>query len=78
MQSRLALAKEDKAGFDLLEFDRFTCVQELTCMEAESVNDVATVQRTLQRTIEATEDDPRRPSTSPGITHCNAICCEPG
>ena len=26
-------------------------------MMAESVNDVATVQRTLQRTIEATEDD---------------------
>jgi len=57
MQSRLALAKEDKAGFDPLEFDRFTRVQELTRMMAESVNDVATVQRTLQRTIEATEDD---------------------
>ena len=26
-------------------------------MMAESVNDVATVQRTLQRTVEATEDD---------------------
>jgi chemosensory pili system protein ChpA (sensor histidine kinase/response regulator) len=57
MQSRLALAKEAKAGFDPLEFDRFTRVQELTRMMAESVNDVATVQRTLQRTIEATEDD---------------------
>ncbi|MBG6074846.1 chemosensory pili system protein ChpA (sensor histidine kinase/response regulator) [Polaromonas sp. CG_9.11] len=57
MQSRLALAKEDQAGFDPLEFDRFTRVQELTRMMAESVNDVATVQRTLQRTIEATEDD---------------------
>ena len=57
MQSRLALAKEDKAGFDPLEFDRFTRVQELTRMMAESVNDVATVQRTLQRTVEATEDD---------------------
>ena len=57
MQSRLALVKEDNAGFDPLEFDRFTRVQELTRMMAESVNDVATVQRTLQRTIEATEDD---------------------
>ena len=57
MQSRLAQAKEAKAGFDPLEFDRFTRVQELTRMMAESVNDVATVQRTLQRTVEATEDD---------------------
>ena len=57
MQSRLALAKEDQAGFDPLEFDRFTRVQELTRMMAESVSDVATVQRTLQRTVEATEDD---------------------
>ena len=57
MQSRLALAKEAQAGFDPLEFDRFTRVQELTRMMAESVSDVATVQRTLQRTVEATEDD---------------------
>lgn len=57
MQSRLAQAKEDQAGFDPLEFDRFTRVQELTRMMAESVNDVATVQRSLQRTLEATEDD---------------------
>ena len=57
MQSRLAQAKELQAGFDPLEFDRFTRVQELTRMIAESVNDVATVQRTLQRTVEATEDD---------------------
>lgn len=57
MQSRLALAKEAQTGFDPLEFDRFTRAQELTRMMAESVNDVATVQRTLQRTIEATEDD---------------------
>ena len=57
MQSRIAQAKELQAGFDPLEFDRFTRVQELTRMMAESVNDVATVQRTLQRTVEATEDD---------------------
>ena len=57
MQSRLAQAKEAQLGFDPLEFDRFTRVQELTRMMAESVNDVATVQRTLQQTVEATEDD---------------------
>lgn len=57
MQSRMALAKDSAQGFDPLEFDRFTRVQELTRMMAESVNDVATVQRNLQRTMEGTEDD---------------------
>ncbi len=57
MQSRLAQAKDSAANFDPLEFDRFTRVQELTRMMAESVNDVATVQRNLQRTVELTEDD---------------------
>ncbi len=57
MQSRLAQAKDSQQGFDPLEFDRFTRVQELTRMMAESVNDVATVQRNIQRTVEATEDD---------------------
>jgi len=57
MQSRLAQAKDSQQGFDPLEFDRFTRVQELTRMMAESVNDVATVQRTLQRTVQVTEDD---------------------
>ncbi len=57
MQSRMALAKETAQQFDPLEFDRFTRVQELTRMMAESVNDVATVQRNLQRTVEGTEDD---------------------
>jgi chemosensory pili system protein ChpA (sensor histidine kinase/response regulator) len=56
MQSRLAQAKASNQTFDPLEFDRFTRVQELTRMMAESVNDVATVQRNLQRAVEATED----------------------
>ena len=56
MQSRLAQARDAEASFDPLEFDRFTRVQELTRMMAESVNDVATVQRNLQRAVEATED----------------------
>ncbi|WP_342620775.1 Hpt domain-containing protein [Rhodoferax sp. GW822-FHT02A01] len=57
MQSRLALTTDDSKGFDPLEFDRFTRVQELTRMMAESVNDVATVQRNMQRAVEGAEDD---------------------
>ena len=57
MQSRMALAKDSALDFDPLEFDRFTRVQELTRMMAESVNDVATIQRNLQRSVEGTEDD---------------------
>jgi chemosensory pili system protein ChpA (sensor histidine kinase/response regulator) len=56
MQSRMAQAKDADQTFDPLEFDRFTRVQELTRMMAESVSDVATVQRSLQRAVDATED----------------------
>jgi chemosensory pili system protein ChpA (sensor histidine kinase/response regulator) len=56
MQTRLAQAMDAHQTFDPLEFDRFTRVQELTRMMAESVNDVATVQRNLQRAVDATED----------------------
>lgn len=57
MSSRLEAAKAASQSFDPLEFDRFTRFQELTRMMAESVNDVATVQRTLQRSLEVTEDE---------------------
>ncbi|HZT55692.1 MAG TPA: response regulator, partial [Burkholderiaceae bacterium] len=57
MTSRLEAAKAASQAFDPLEFDRFTRFQELTRMMAESVNDVATVQRTLQRSLEVTEDE---------------------
>jgi chemosensory pili system protein ChpA (sensor histidine kinase/response regulator) len=57
MSSRLEAAKALSQSFDPLEFDRFTRFQELTRMMAESVNDVATVQRTLQRSLEVTEDE---------------------
>ena len=57
MQSRLAQTKDSAQAFDPLEFDRFTRVQELTRMMAESVHDVATVQRNLQRSVDGTEDD---------------------
>ncbi|MGI4936191.1 MAG: Hpt domain-containing protein [Janthinobacterium lividum] len=38
--------------FDPLEFDRFTRLQELTRIMAESVNDVASVQQNLSRTVD--------------------------
>ena len=41
--------------FDPLEFDRFTRLQELTRLMAESVNDVATVQRNLARDLDEGE-----------------------
>jgi chemosensory pili system protein ChpA (sensor histidine kinase/response regulator) len=37
--------------------DRFTRFQELTRFMAESVNDVATLQRSLQRTLQSAEDE---------------------
>ena len=57
MSSRMEAAKAASQAFDPLEFDRFTRFQELTRMMAESVNDVATVQRTLQRALDSTEDE---------------------
>ena len=57
MQSRLAQVRDAAQDFDPLEFDRFTRMQELTRMMAESVGDVAAVRRTLQSAIDGTEDD---------------------
>jgi chemosensory pili system protein ChpA (sensor histidine kinase/response regulator) len=57
MSSRLEAAKAASQSFDPLEFDRFTRFQEITRMMAESVNDVATVQRTLQRALDSAEDE---------------------
>jgi len=53
--SRLSIAGE--RGFDPLEFDRFTRLQELTRMMAESVNDVGSFHDGLARTVEAAADD---------------------
>lgn len=52
MQSRNVLAESQHAGFDPLEFDRFTQFQEITRMMAESVNDVTTVQQNLLRNLD--------------------------
>jgi chemosensory pili system protein ChpA (sensor histidine kinase/response regulator) len=43
--------------FDPLEFDRFTRLQELTRMMAESVNDVSSLQDTLVRTVDSASID---------------------
>ncbi len=55
--SRIEAAKAVGQNFDPLEMDRFTRFQEITRMMAESVNDVATVQRTLQRSLQGAEDE---------------------
>lgn len=57
ISSRQEAAKATGADFDPLEFDRYTRFQEVTRMLAESVNDVATVQRGLQRNVQAGEDE---------------------
>jgi chemosensory pili system protein ChpA (sensor histidine kinase/response regulator) len=56
MQSRFSPVPEQSGGqFDPLEFDRFTRLQELTRLMAESVNDVATVQHSLARDLDEGE-----------------------
>jgi chemosensory pili system protein ChpA (sensor histidine kinase/response regulator) len=53
--SRLSIAGERE--FDPLEFDRFTRLQELTRMMAESVDDVAAFQESLGRTVDSAGED---------------------
>ncbi len=55
MQSRIAAAESQHANFDPLEFDRFTRLQELTRMMAESVGDVTTIQQTLLRNLDGAD-----------------------
>lgn len=47
LQSRLTVLQEANQTFDPLEFDRFTRLQELTRMLAESVGDIGTIQQTF-------------------------------
>jgi chemosensory pili system protein ChpA (sensor histidine kinase/response regulator) len=49
MQSRLSVMDEKKSEFDPLEFDRYTRLQELTRLMAESLNDVLSIQQGLQK-----------------------------
>ncbi|RQO34957.1 hybrid sensor histidine kinase/response regulator [Herminiimonas sp. KBW02] len=53
--SRMGISADRE--FDPLEFDRFTRLQELTRMMAESVNDVGSVQQNLSRTIDSATTD---------------------
>ncbi|HSD38112.1 MAG TPA: Hpt domain-containing protein [Rhodocyclaceae bacterium] len=55
MQSRIAAAESQHDNFDPLEFDRFTRLQELTRMMAESVGDVTTVQQNLLRNLDGAD-----------------------
>ncbi len=53
--SRMSISGERE--FDPLEFDRFTRLQELTRMMAESVNDVAAFHEGLERSVDSASDD---------------------
>jgi len=50
ISSRMGISADRE--FDPLEFDRFTRLQELTRMMAESVNDVSSLQQNLNRTVD--------------------------
>jgi chemosensory pili system protein ChpA (sensor histidine kinase/response regulator) len=53
--SRMSISSERE--FDPLEFDRFTRLQELTRMMAESVNDVASFHESLSRSVDNAGND---------------------
>jgi chemosensory pili system protein ChpA (sensor histidine kinase/response regulator) len=55
MQSTLSHMQSEDSQFDPLEFDRFTRLQELTRMIAESVNDVSSVQQNLALALNETD-----------------------
>ncbi len=55
LQSRMSILQEANETFDPLEFDRFTRLQELTRMIAESVNDVGTIQASLIGNLDQSE-----------------------
>ncbi len=55
MQSRLSVLDEKKSEFDPLEFDRYTRLQELTRLMAESLNDVLSIQHGLHKYVGDTD-----------------------
>ncbi|HEY1288999.1 MAG TPA: Hpt domain-containing protein [Burkholderiales bacterium] len=57
MQSQLTVQedKKEKADYDPLEFDRYTRLQELTRLMAESLNDVASIQAALGKNVGDTD-----------------------
>ncbi|MBL8497128.1 hybrid sensor histidine kinase/response regulator [Nitrosomonas sp. JL21] len=56
MQSHLAQQHDHEHAFDPLEFDRFSRLQELTRLMAESVDDIITVQKSLRSTHTIAEE----------------------
>ncbi|MDI9335356.1 MAG: response regulator [Cytophagales bacterium] len=57
MQSRHAQISDQANSFDPFELDRLTRTQELTRFMAEALGDISTLQRSLQRSLNAAEDD---------------------
>jgi chemosensory pili system protein ChpA (sensor histidine kinase/response regulator) len=57
IQARSEKLARDSMAFDPLEFDRFTRLQELTRMIAESIEDVATVQSSMLKGLQTSEGD---------------------
>jgi chemosensory pili system protein ChpA (sensor histidine kinase/response regulator) len=55
MQSRAAVTEERNRDYDPLEFDRYTRLQELTRMMAESLHDVTSIQQTLLKNVGETD-----------------------
>ncbi|HEX6268276.1 MAG TPA: Hpt domain-containing protein [Burkholderiales bacterium] len=51
MQSRLSVLEERSGDYDPLEFDRYTRLQELTRLMAESLSDVVAIQQGLSRNL---------------------------
>ena len=51
MQSRLSVLEERERDFDPLEFDRYTRLQELTRLMAESLHDATSIQQALQKSL---------------------------
>jgi len=57
IQARSEKLSSESASFDPLEFDRFTRLQELTRMIAESIEDVATIQASMYKGLQTSESD---------------------
>ena len=55
MQSRLSVLEERDRDFDPLEFDRYTRLQELTRLMAESLHDATSIQQTLLKGLGETD-----------------------
>jgi chemosensory pili system protein ChpA (sensor histidine kinase/response regulator) len=55
MQSRLSVLEERSSEFDPLEFDRYTRLQELTRLMAESLHDAAAIQQSLLKNLGESE-----------------------